>query len=93
MPANAPEHESEAQRINRSLAEAAAEAEAREPDETVPGGRYQVGEQVYNAQGEPLERAEHQPAAPDAEKPPEAKKSAAASAPSTSAPTKSAEQP
>jgi hypothetical protein len=33
-----PANESEAQRINRALAEAAQEAEARQADETVPGG-------------------------------------------------------
>jgi hypothetical protein len=38
-----PEGESEAARTSRGLAEAAQEAEEKQIDETVPGGRYIVG--------------------------------------------------
>jgi hypothetical protein len=51
----APTHnESEAQRVNRALAEAAEEAEARQADETVPGGRYIVDGVLVDAEGKPL---------------------------------------
>lgn len=47
-----PLHESEGQRINRELTEAAREAEERHPDETEPGGRYIVDGRTVNAEGE-----------------------------------------
>lgn len=50
-----PANESEAQRINRSLAEAAAEAEEIQADETDPGGQYMVGGQLVDAEGKPVE--------------------------------------
>lgn len=42
-PRPAPAGESEAARTSRGLAEAAEEAERKQLDETVPGGRYLVG--------------------------------------------------
>ena len=36
------------------LAEAAAEAEERQADETEAGGRYKVGDQLVDANGEPV---------------------------------------
>jgi hypothetical protein len=66
-----PANESEAQRINRALAEAAQEAEARQADETVPGGQYEVMGQLFNAAGEPLdEQKPHPTDEEDAEPPP-----------------------
>ena len=46
--------ESESQRINKALAEAANEAEERQMDETVPGGRYKVGDTMYDAEGKEI---------------------------------------
>lgn len=48
------QQESEAQRTSKALAEAAEEAEQRKADETVPGGRYMVGDQLVNAEGKPV---------------------------------------
>lgn len=37
-------------------AEIAQEAEEKKLDETVPGGRYKVGTQLVNANGEPIKK-------------------------------------
>lgn len=52
----APEGESESQRTSRGLAEAAREAEEKQLDETVPGGRYLLddGETMVDAEGKPV---------------------------------------
>jgi hypothetical protein len=49
-----PANESEGQRINRELAEAAEEAEARQADETVEGGRFMVDGEMVDAEGKPI---------------------------------------
>lgn len=56
-----PEGESEAARTSRGLAEAQVEAEEKQLDETVPGGRYLVGVDaegkggtLVDAEGKPL---------------------------------------
>lgn len=49
-----PPNESEGQRINRELAEAAAEAEKRNADETAPGGRFIVDGVMVDAEGKPV---------------------------------------
>lgn len=49
-----PANESEGQRVSRGLAEAAAEAEARQADEGPAGGRYKVGDQMVDAEGKPV---------------------------------------
>jgi hypothetical protein len=58
-----PENESEAARTSRGLAEAAEEAEEKQLDETVPGGRYLVGADaegkggtLVDAEGKPLDK-------------------------------------
>jgi hypothetical protein len=53
-----PEGESEAARTSRGLAEAAQEAEEKQLDETVPGGKYLLsdGETMVNADGKPLDQ-------------------------------------
>ena len=57
-----PEGESEAARTSRGLAEAQEEAERKQLDETVPGGRYLVGAdaegkggRLVDAEGKPLD--------------------------------------
>lgn len=63
MPENTPDKQhkpdepSAAQR-GQAAATAAAEADKRQADETVPGGRYIVSGQVVDANGEPVEKAE-----------------------------------
>jgi hypothetical protein len=42
------------QRVSRATAEAQQEAEKLQLDETEPGGRYVVGDQVVNSEGEPV---------------------------------------
>lgn len=54
MAENRPMQETEAQRTSRALAEAADEAEQRKADETVPGGRYIVGGEMVDAEGQPV---------------------------------------
>lgn len=49
--APAPQNESEAQRVNRALAEAAEEAEARQADELPEGGRFMVDGTLVDANG------------------------------------------
>jgi hypothetical protein len=56
-----PVNESESARTSRGLAEAAAEAERKQLDETVPGGQYLVGADaegnggtLVDANGEPV---------------------------------------
>jgi hypothetical protein len=49
-----PLNESESQRVNRALAEAAEAAEARQADTTVPGGRFLVDGAWVDAEGKPL---------------------------------------
>lgn len=51
-----PINESESQRVNRALAEAAEAAEARQADEMEPGGRFIVDGAVVNAEGQPITR-------------------------------------
>ncbi len=60
-PRTGPENESEAARTSRGLAEAAEEAEEKQLDETVPGGKYLVGADAQgrggtevDAEGKPL---------------------------------------
>jgi hypothetical protein len=52
----APIGETEAARTSRGLAEAAVEAEEKQLDETVPGGRYLLddGETMVDANGQPI---------------------------------------
>lgn len=49
-----PSNESEGARVNRALAEAAQEAEARQADETVEGGRFMVDGVMVDAEGKPV---------------------------------------
>lgn len=49
-----PANESEGQRISRGLAEAAAEAEARQADELPEGGYYIVDGQKVDGNGNPV---------------------------------------
>lgn len=66
-----PSNETEAQRINRSLAEAAAAAEEQQADETTEGGQYLVGDQLLNAHGEPVkEQVPHKTASEESKPPP-----------------------
>jgi hypothetical protein len=46
------------QRVSRATAEAQKEAAAAKLDETVPGGKYKVGDTFVNADGEPVKDAE-----------------------------------
>lgn len=55
-----PMNESESQRVNRALAEAAEAAAERQADETQPGGRYLVGGVLVDAEGKPV-KAEAKP--------------------------------
>lgn len=50
----APMTESEGQRVNRALAEAAEEAEARQADEMPDGGKFMVDGELVDANGEPI---------------------------------------
>lgn len=45
---------SEGQRTSNALAQAANEAEARQADETIPGGKYRVGDDLFDAEGQPF---------------------------------------
>lgn len=50
----APVNETEGQRVNRALAEAAEEAEARQADEMPDGGRFMVDGALVDADGQPV---------------------------------------
>lgn len=54
--ASGPVGESEAARTSRGLAEAAQEAEEKQIDETVPGGKYLLddGETLVDSSGKPI---------------------------------------
>jgi hypothetical protein len=56
MAENRRDDETPAQRTSRALAEAQAEAEKRQADETVPGGRYRLSEDgpLLDAEGKPV---------------------------------------
>lgn len=42
------------QAVNRAMVEAERQAEERQADETVPGGKYRVGDQIVDAEGKPI---------------------------------------
>jgi hypothetical protein len=65
-----PSNETEAQRINRSLAEAAAAAEEQQADETTEGGQYKVGDQLVDANGEPVKEQTSHRTTSEESKPP-----------------------
>lgn len=44
----------DAERISAAMVEAEKQAEERQADETVEGGKYKVGDKFVNADGEPL---------------------------------------
>lgn len=44
----------EAERVSRAMVQAEREAEEREADETVPGGKYRVGDVFVDSDGKPL---------------------------------------
>lgn len=45
------------QRVSRATAEAQQQADADKLDETVPGGRYMMGDVAVNSEGEPIKDA------------------------------------
>jgi hypothetical protein len=44
----------EAERVSRAMVEAERQAEERQADETVPGGKYKVGDEWVDADGKPF---------------------------------------
>jgi hypothetical protein len=53
-PKVAPQSPQAAEQTAKALADAEADAEKRQADETVPGGRFKVGDDFVDAEGKPI---------------------------------------